>query len=258
MIRKTLLTFIPQSLLFCTLAAAPLVGYSSEEPNNPAGLLQVGGMHETIGNGQDQGRVSLAEIVGKPHFYGVGALEALRGEITVLDSVAIATGVTQDGRPQPMESSAAKAIMLVGRSIGEWMGVNLTEEVSHEQFDKTIRAMAAVKGIDVSKPFMFVIKGEFENVRLHVINGACPIRARMRKLDIEKENQPFELEANRVNGTLVGVYAEDSVGTLTHPATSTHAHLIYIDKETGERVTGHIEQVGLAKDAVLKLPKSIE
>ena len=256
MIRKILLTFIPRSLLFCTFVAAPLVGYSAEEPSSPAGLLQVGGMHETIGRGQDQGRVSLAEIVGKPHFHGVGALEGLRGEITVLDSVAIVTGVTRDGRPQPMEGATAKATMLVGESIGEWMDVTLTEEVSHEQFDQTIRDMAAGKGIDVSQPFVFVIEGELADVRLHVINGACPIRARMRKLDIEREKQPFELEENRMNGTLVGVYAEDAVGTLTHPATRTHAHLIYIDEQTSERLTGHIERVGLAKGAVLRLPRS--
>jgi hypothetical protein len=114
------------------------------------------------------------------------------------------------------------------------------------------------KGIDVSKPFMFVVEGEFKDVRLHVINGACPIHARMKKHGIEKRKEPFELEVKTANGTLVGVYAADSAGKLTHPTTRTHTHLIYIDEKTGEHLTGHIEQVGLAKDAILKLPSSGE
>ena len=107
-------------------------------------------------------------------------------------------------------------------------------------------------------PFIFVVEGGFTDVRIHVINGACPIRARIKNIDIEPENQPYELEEKSVRGTLVAVHATESVGKLTHPATSTHAHLIYIDEGTGEHVTGHLEQVGLAKGAVLKLPESGE
>ncbi|TGN99843.1 hypothetical protein PN36_33010 [Candidatus Thiomargarita nelsonii] len=253
MIKKT--TFISLSVLAYALVAVPIVACNAEQLNKSAGLIQIGEMHKVIGKKQHHGRVELAEIVNKPHFYGVGALEAIRGEITVLNSVAIITGVTQDGRPQPMDSDA-KATMIVGQSVSEWMDITMTEEVSHEQFDRTLKAMATSKGIDVSKPFIFVIEGEFNDVRLHVINGVCPIRARMMKLDTHKGNKPFELEVKTVNGTLVGVYAADSVGKLTHPATSTHTHLIYMDGKTGERVTGHIEQVGLAKEAILKLPVS--
>jgi hypothetical protein len=54
----------------------------------------------------------------------------------------------------------------------------------------------------------------------------------------------------------VGVFAADSVGELTHPATSTHVHLIFEERDTGRLVTGHLERVGLAAGAVLKLPKS--
>jgi hypothetical protein len=80
----------------------------------------------------------------------------------------------------------------------------------------------------------------------------------MKKLDIDEGNRPFVLQAETMNGALIGVHAADAVGKLTHPATSTHAHLVYVDEETGERVTGHIERIGLAKDAVLKLPDSGE
>lgn len=255
MTRRRLMTLLSLPFASYTFSVVLLVGCSALEQSPPAGLLQVGGMHEAIGMGRHQSRVSLDEIVGKPHFYGVGAVEALQGEVTVLDSVAIATAVAQDGRPRPLESSSVRATMLAGQSIRNWIDLPLPEGVSPSEFDEAIGGMAAERGIDVSKPFVFVIEGEFREVRLHIINGACPVHARKKGAQIEKRKQPFALEAERMNGTLVGVYAVDSAGSLTHRGTRTHAHLIYIDEDSGDRITGHIEQGGVAKGANVKFPE---
>ena len=101
---------------------------------------------------------------------------------------------------------------------------------------------------------MFSLDGEFTRVRLHIINGACPMHARLKKLELSKDRQPFEAQIPRVQGTLLGVYAKDSVGKLTHPGTSTHIHLKYVDESTGATITGHLEQIGLSAGAVLYLP----
>jgi alpha-acetolactate decarboxylase len=256
--RNTHHTLSWQLVPACAIAAIALVGCEADRPTGSSELVQFGGMHEAIGSRQHHGRVSVSEITGRPHFYGVGALEALKGEITVLDSVAIMTGVTEDGRPRSMTDLGVKATLLVGQSIGSWTDVVAGEEVSHERFDETVGTLAAKAGLDISKPFIFVIEGEFRDVRYHVINGACPIHARMKQVAIDDESRPLEVDADRVTGTLVGVYAADSVGKLTHPATSTHVHLISIDDGTGERITGHVERVGLAKGVVLRLPRSRE
>ncbi|HRK32326.1 MAG TPA: acetolactate decarboxylase [Tepidisphaeraceae bacterium] len=211
-------------------------------------------MHETIGQRQFQPRVDVADVVGKPHFYGVGAAEGLKGEITVLDSVAVVTRVAPDGTPQPVATAGTKATLLVGQSVDSWTQHPLADAVSHERFDETIGAMAIGAGIGPAEPFVFVVDGAFTDVRLHVINGACPIHARMKKQEIAEGEQPFELNVNNVSGTLVGIYAADSVGRLTHPGTATHTHLIYTDPATGHRVTGHVERVGLARGVSVKLP----
>ena len=252
--KNLILPFVFRFFIVLAFAAIPLVVCNADESSKPSGFIQFGKMHDAIGKKQHQGRVSLTKILSMPHFYGVGALAGLQGEITVLDSVAIITGVTRDGRPYPMEKPEAKATMLLGQSVKKWIETTVAEEVPYEQFDKAVGVMASKKGIDISKPFVFLIKGEFRDVRLHVINGACPIRARIKNISVEKGKQPFELEVKKVRGTLVGIYAADSVGKLTHPATSTHAHLIYLD-EKGNHVTGHIEKIGLAKNSVLKFPE---
>lgn len=251
---KTLNTFISRSFFALALVTFLSVACTAQEAHNNNEFIQYGELHKAIGENQDQGRVALTEIVGRPHFYGIGALAGLEGEITILDSTPVITSVTGDGHPRPMESSTAKATLLAGQSIRKWTKIALAEEVEDQLFDKTIGAAAAEQGIDVAKPFVFVVDGEFTDVRLHVIHGACPIRARMKMMELDKDKRPFEMEAGKLKGTLVGIYAADSVGKLTHPATTTHVHLIYTDKETGHRVTAHIEKLGLTKGSVLQLP----
>ncbi len=246
---------LAQVLALSVLSTLGLVGCQIQRPRVSTELVRYGGMHETIGQKQHQGRVGLAEIVSRPHFYGVGALEGLRGEITIQDSAAIVTGLAPDGRLQPLTPADLQATLLVGQSIGEWTNVTLTEAVSHVEFDEIIATTAARIGINTAVPFMFVVDGEFTDVRLHVINGACPVHARMKNLTLDKDERPYELEAERLTGTLVGVYASDAVGKLTHPATSTHVHLVYEDRETGQIVTGHLERGGLAAGAAVRLPK---
>lgn len=252
---ETCLACITRHWTYCMLAAALLIGCQAERAPISTDLVRYGGMHETIGQGDHHGRIALAEIVDRPHFYGVGAVEGLRGEITIQDSVAIVTGVTPDTRPQPLAAGELQATLLVGQSMDEWTSLTLTHAVSHDRFDETIATAAAESGLSNAAPFMFVVDGEFTDIRLHVINGACPVHARMKNLALDESERPYELEASSLTGTLIGVYAPDSVGKLTHPATSIHAHLIYAEDETNQRITGHLERVGLAPGAVLTLPQ---
>jgi hypothetical protein len=238
------------------LAALLLGGCGAAGGDRPGELLQVGEMRTAIGMGQDEGRVGLGEIAARPHFYGVGALEGLRGEITVLDSHPIATAVAENGSPLPLTGAEEEATLLVGRSIPRWRELALDEPVAPGGFDATVGALAAANGVDVTAPFVFVVEGEFTDLRLHVINGACPIHARNAGIELAEDERPFVREAERIAGTLVGVHAENSTGRLTHPGTSVHAHLVTTDAATGRRVTGHLERVGLARGAVLKLPES--
>ena len=229
-------------------AATPGLAQASEP------LVVFGGMHQALGKGEVQARVDLAALLDRKHFYAVGALAGLAGEITILDSVAYATGVTPAGRLDPRDGSKAAATLLVGRSVPRWASAAIDSAVSPDRFDDAIGELASAQGVDLTSPFMFVIEGGLTDVRLHVINGACPVHARNNKLELRADKTPFELEVGSIQGTVVGVYAADAVGKLTHPATSTHAHLVFRDEETGEQVTGHLERVGVAAGAVLKVP----
>ena len=109
--------------------------------------------------------------------------------------------------------------------------------------------------MSTTKPFVFTIEGEFRQLRLHVINGACPVHARIHQTKIPQGKQPYEREFTRLRGRLVGIYADNAVGELTHPAMKTHLHVVFVDETTGKQLTGHIESTGVFSGATLKLPR---
>lgn len=244
------MSFVLQALLLggCMVSAA-----NAQEKLNR--VEQHGSMHETIGEQHHHGRVKLEALLQRPHFFGVGALERLEGEISIFDSKAVVTGVGSDGKPVVLNDRAAslQATLFVGGQVPEWREVFLSDAVDVAKFDQTIAEKAAELGIDTSKPFLFAIEGEFQKVWLHVINGACPLHSRLRKKTIAADQKPIEQDLEQVSGRLIGVHAKDAVGKLTHPATSVHAHLIFTN-DKGELLTGHLEQVGLQKNARLLLP----
>ena len=219
-------------------------------------IVQYGKMHEAIGQKQHQGRVELKKLVGRPHFYGVGALKELTGEATIVDGNVTITRVDDNGQLKASEAKPVEesATLLVGAYVPAWTKHKVAKDVLPDDFDKYIADQAKSAGISVSDPFVFTVEGEFRDVRLHVINGACPLHARLKKIDLPKENQPFEAELEQVRGTIVAVYAKDAVGDITHPATATHMHLVFKEEKSGKMVTGHLEQVGLMEDAILRFP----
>lgn len=217
-------------------------------------IVQYGTMHEAVGQQQHQGRVALDELA-KPGFYGVAALEGLTGEVTIHDGQVTVTGV-EAGSPHPIHltSGQAKATLLVGAWVPSWKEVELDRKVGTAEFDRTIADAATAAGIDLSKPFVFTVQGEFVDLDYHVINGACPMHARLKKIELPEDQRAFEARLASVRGVLVGVFAEDAVGKLTHPDASTHTHVVFSDEATGETVTGHVESVALGPGSVVRLP----
>jgi alpha-acetolactate decarboxylase len=221
-------------------------------------IVQYGKMHEAIGQQRHEGRVQLKTLVERPHFFGVAAVEKLGGEATIHDGRVTVTRVDAKGQPKSGDTLALETqlTLAIGAYVPSWTESKVTEHVKADDFDQFIAGLAAKAGIKMSTPFVFTAEGEFSELRLHIINGACPLHARLRKIEIPKERQPYEIELKKVRGTLVGVFAADAVGDVTHPGTSTHTHLLFTDASSGETVTGHVEQIGLLEGSVVRIPKT--
>jgi hypothetical protein len=208
-----------------------------------------GTMREALRDGQDQARVAVA-TVARPGVYALGALEGLRGEITVLDGeVWVSEGQLEHPLTTRGRATDAQATLLFAAEVQAWRAIPIAAAVDPSEFDAFVAEQARAAGLDTARPFPFLVEGGLVQLDLHVIAGECPMRARM--LGTEAESPAFELRVDRIEGRLLGLYAQESSGVLCHMGARTHVHAVLAGD--GD-LTGHVDTVGLAAGAVLKLP----
>ncbi len=251
---------VPAALLFAACASAPAPdGAFVSDPDSGAApgatwsgeLRSWGTLREALRDGRVEARVAVADAVG-PDTHALGALADLRGEVTVADGVAwISEGDAAGCRTTRGAPGDARATVLFATDVPAWTDLAVEEAVDPSELDAYVKRRADELGLDTSRPFPFRVEGGLVEVKLHVIAGACPMRARM--LGEAPEPPPFELALDAVDGRLVGFHAEDSAGELCHASSRVHAHVLL--ERDGQPLTGHVEWAGLAPGAVLRLPR---
>lgn len=217
--------------------------------NRDADVIQYGGMRAVLRDGHTEPRIDLVEATRQPHAFGVGALENLGGEFTIVDGevwVARKTGedVTVSG---PAVIATDRATLLTLSHVPRWNHVELIKPEGGIGLETFIEKCARAQGIDTSKPFPFVIRGEMTKLESHVIAGSCPLSGK------EGGIAPWRLSiTNPVRATLVGVFASDQAGIMTHHGSSVHMHVVMpLD---GRTITAHVEEVTVGAGSILQLP----
>lgn len=225
----------------------------------PWSLEIYGTMREAIGLGQNQGRVTLGPLIAQPHLYAVGAVAGLGGEITILDGHAVVSTVGPTHTLVTLEESDAattQATLLMGARVPVWDVWEIPRDFAPADLENYIEEMAIKNGINVDEPFPFLVEGKLLQLHAHVINGACPVHSRRNQLQIPVAQQPHDLHLDGLTGKVVGFFATNAAGRMTHPGTRLHAHVIY-NLGQGETATGHLETWGVQAGATLRLPRSL-
>ena len=216
---------------------AALLGSCSSKPS-PV-LQQFGGMREVMREGHVEGRVRLADLGMGPSTIGVGALEGLAGEITIAGGeVHLATAVDLVLRDST-DVASHRATLLSIATPGD-----LSSEKSATPLDETSLARRAAE----FGPLAAVdVVGTVEHLELHVTRGACP----------HGVTTPATAPLTRsvATGTtvqLVGFYAENAGGVLTHHGTAFHLHAIVTESD-GTHTSGHVDAFSLREGALVHL-----
>ena len=210
-----------------------------------------GTMGEGLGRGETHARVTIREAAASPHTVAVGALEGLAGEITIIDGKV---WIAQDASSAVAEDPAAStrsATLLISATVPGWRTVTLETPIKPDNLESTIRTIAATSGIDTSKPFPFVIEGVVD-AEAHVVRGQCVHAAAIGK---EKTLPPDRFSITNVRTTLVGFFAEQAEGTITHHGSRTHIHVVVSGDSPR---SGHVDSATVRASAVLRLPKPSE
>jgi alpha-acetolactate decarboxylase len=207
-------------------------------------------MHGEVMDGQ----VRLADATDKPHVFGIGAPDKLQGEILIVDSVAWVAKIRDGNRIEVRKGSPEdSAVLLAITQVPRWTEVTVTQDISADEFDDCIQKTISQAGLDKLETVPFVIEGQFSSLDLHVLNGECPFAKVKGK--IEGAGPPHRKTLNDVQGQLVGFYAENGAGRITHHSTHTHVHALVGTEE--ERGAGHVDAVALKAGTAVRVPMLI-
>ncbi len=127
-------------------------------------LVQYGKMHDAIGKQQHQGRVQLSELVKRPHFYAVAALEGLAGEVTISNGKVTVTGVDAEGQMEPVADLDNRQYDHAWRvpTFHHGPAVAAEKNIRPKDFDQFIADTASSAGVTPPTRLCLPYKGEFE------------------------------------------------------------------------------------------------
>jgi alpha-acetolactate decarboxylase len=219
----------------------------------PPAYQQWGSMREVLRDGNTEARVALSDAGITAETYGVGALAGLQGEITIDAgdvTVSRSTGADAVTTTKGISDDDAASMLFLG-TVSGWHNIDITEPVSSLEVDGLLGTAFAGRGTNHG-PTPFRIEGTFSDIKLHVIGGQCPIRARMHG---EPMTSPaFELDIPQASATVIGIYADDAAGDVTHMGSDTHMHILV--EHDGRTITGHVESIGVLPGSTLQIPDS--
>lgn len=204
-----------------------------------------GELREVMRDGKTEPRVRLRDVLARPHCYAIGALQGLDGEVTVLDGTAWISRVTQPGCVTSVERRCPpeQATILVAAWVPQWRDSRIERDVPRGEFDQFVRESAPV---NAGATFPFVIEGEFDGLRVHVVNGRCLMGAAD-----DADDGSFRREVPAGRGTLVGFFTNEPAGVITHQGSQTHVHVLLAGDEP---LMAHVEAVGVRHGGVIRFP----
>jgi acetolactate decarboxylase len=208
----------------------------------------VGEMRKVMRAGDLTDHFDLSRHRGEKHLFGLGPLSGMRGEITVLDSKPYVSTISTRTRRQKVSSGFAyKAPFFVWARVESWQKVPLSKGVtSLEALGEIVEREAKAKGIDVSKPFPFQVRGVSQSGEYHVLDRRGS--GSFTHADHARAKQVFPLRKTPVE--LLGFFSRNHGGVWTHHGETIHVHAVV----AGGKGAGHVDAISLAESATLMLP----
>jgi acetolactate decarboxylase len=189
------------------------------------------------------------------HTYALGPLAGLAGEFAIVDDVVWVSKPAREGAPTTTRGAAGEqACLIVSAQVPRWKRVALESDVAFESLDDTVRRLAERNGVDVAKPFPFLVEGQVADLSWHVIDGSKlptgppdPLRP---PHVIHRTASPNGV-LGRAKAMLVGFYSTEHRGVFTHHASDTHMHAI-VDEPP---LVAHVDGVRLLAGSAIAFPE---
>ena len=226
-----------------------LVALSSIAHAQGLAVKSYGNFTHMVTSGDSDGVVLLKDAIPVPHGYAIGALANGRGEIVVINNqVWLDYGEDGLGKTVGEVPEDEQAVILVAAQVAAWSSSILDKSLPKQALYNAILEAAKQLGVDISKPFPFMLEGSFSHLGLHVINEKNPQHGKAKgahfyRLIKEKRKQQ--------TATILGFYSADQQGIYTHIGQSWHLHAVIED----ENIAAHVDEISANEGIVLKLPE---
>jgi acetolactate decarboxylase len=235
-------------------AYAAIVGSKKE------GLVEyVGAQKDIFVSGKASSVVSLEDLAGHKGLYAMGPIDGLDGEITIFDSKPYITQVR--GSDYVLEKTFKHgAFFLVWTEQTAWKDVPVPGTVKgYVDLQNFVKIQAQAEGIDVTKPFPFLLAGMPVEIKWHINVDRTEGKPITKELFV-RSKAPFVTKNEPVD--IIGFYSDPHVGVFLAeyaPAikegsgikNAIHIHLV----SRTSKAAGHIDDITLGDSMVLRLPK---
>ncbi len=235
-------------LLILSAILFSLANQASGKDAAPFSLSHFGHFKKMMHSKNVDGVVNLKKALDLPHIYAVGATAGGTGEITVIDNkIWLDYGADGLGNAKLEAPPDEMAVLLVRAQVDEWLEVKVPQDMNSSAMHAFIIDQAQSHNINTSKPFPFLLEGNFYDLDWHVVNGLKSSESGHKKGGIFKKEREHR---NKTKGTVIGFYSAASQGVYTHPGESWHLHVVFEKEEKA----GHIDAISVRQGTLLQLP----
>lgn len=202
-----------------------------------------GAMSNVMKKGQLYGTIRL-DTIRQPHLYGLGPVEYLTGEITIVDGKAYTSTVLSPTAMEVKETFDLEAPFFVYTRVDDWKEYALPDSVTDiETLERHLDNISR----NAKRPFAFKLEGVVPSAKIHIVN--LPPGSKVTKpADAQKGKTYYPVK--NMDAQIIGFFSTEHQTVFTHHDRYIHMHLVSKDRKT----MGHIDELLLKKDLKLYLP----
>jgi acetolactate decarboxylase len=208
-----------------------------------------GALSKIMHEGARDGVVALSDVITEDHVYGLGAMENLDGEILIMDSNLLINRAKVGEKPthQTEATFETKALLLVTTQIKSWKNVTMKSNASYNSIDAEIKREAGIAGINIDKPFPFIIEGNFNKLAWHIISPQDKDGSHDDHLA-----KSWKRDDSNISGKVMGFYSENHQAIFTHHTRFTHLHIWF----ESEGISGHVDDLVITEPWTIYFPEN--
>lgn len=221
---------------------------SSREPTTFPVIKYAGAMKNVTENQDTSNAIFLDTINPHRRLYGLGPLSGMSGEILIIDGRPYVSKLNRSGVNRVRMTYDAKSPYFVYTHVRGWQEAELPKDsiLNNQNLGLHLEHLAKKQGIDVEKPFPFMLKGQFKKLSYHI--SYMPKKNSKSKKPLPEQSKTV----TDVDVIIVGFFSKHHQNIFTPPG----SHVVMSFMTTTASRVGQIDELVLrGKKVQLMLPE---